>query len=163
MLCSCIFIPSLVVLTTSASVERADKNWYTYKNSPVYQVYPRSFKDSNGDGIGDLSGIHEQIGAYRKHWRWRVMTVTDLYQPAVWLWLRLVANYTNVERNYGADFSGLWQTRGKSEVPRASKVNLDFLPNHSFDWHEWFQKKRPTDQTLRRVPCPAWRANSERH
>ncbi|KAG5332795.1 MAL1 glucosidase, partial [Acromyrmex heyeri] len=54
-----IFIVTLIVLITSAPIERADKNWF--KNNLIYLVYSKSFEDSDGDGIGDLNSITNRL------------------------------------------------------------------------------------------------------
>ncbi|KMQ92371.1 maltase 1 [Lasius niger] len=128
-------LTTLIALTTSISIKKTGKNWY--KNSLVYHVYPRSFKDSNGDGIGDLNGITSKL----EH-------IADIGADALWLspiytspqfdFGYDVANYTDVDKDYGtlADFDKL--------VARAKflglKVILDFVPNHSSHEHEWFKK-----------------------
>ncbi|XP_076294286.1 alpha-glucosidase [Lasioglossum baleicum] len=108
-------------------------NWF--KNAVVYQIYPRSFKDSNGDGIGDLNGITSKLEHIR-----------DLGVAALWLspiytspqadFGYDIANFTDVDPDYGtlADFDKL--------VAKARtlglKVLLDFVPNHSSHLHPWF-------------------------
>ncbi|CAL1674211.1 unnamed protein product [Lasius platythorax] len=136
MLRSCILIAaSLIVLTGSVSIQKAGKDWY--KNSLVYQIYPRSFKDSNGDGIGDLNGITSKL----EH-------IADIGADALWLSPIFtspqadfgydIANFTDIDPDYGtlADFDRL-VAKAKS---LGLKVLLDFVPNHSSNEHEWFKK-----------------------
>ncbi|RLU25538.1 hypothetical protein DMN91_001694 [Ooceraea biroi] len=135
MLRASIFITALVALTSSISDAKTGKNWY--KNSLVYQIYPRSFKDSNGDGIGDLNGITSKL----EH-------IADIGADALWLspiysspqgdFGYDIANYTGIDKDYGtlADFDEL-VTKAKS---LGMKVILDFVPNHSSHEHEWFKK-----------------------
>ncbi|KAK9307383.1 hypothetical protein QLX08_002278 [Tetragonisca angustula] len=110
-------------------------NWY--KNAVVYQIYPRSFKDSNGDGIGDLNGITSKL----EH-------VADIGADAFWLspiykspqvdFGYDISNFTDIDPTYGtlADFDRL--------VAKAKylglKVIMDFVPNHSSHEHPWFKK-----------------------
>ncbi|XP_033353097.1 alpha-glucosidase-like [Bombus vosnesenskii] len=122
-----------------------DVNWF--KNAIVYQIYPRSFKDSNGDGIGDLNGITSKL----EH-------IKDIGATALWLspiykspqvdFGYDISNYTDIEPTYGtlADFDKL-VAKAKS---LGLKVILDFVPNHSSPEHPWFkksvQKIKPYDE-----------------
>ncbi|XP_029165837.1 alpha-glucosidase-like [Nylanderia fulva] len=136
MLRLCIIVAaSLIVLTGSVSIQKAGKDWY--KNSLIYQIYPRSYKDSNGDGIGDLNGITSKL----EH-------IANIGADALWLspiytspqadFGYDVANFTDINPEYGtlADFDRL-VAKAKS---LGLKVLLDFVPNHSSDEHEWFKK-----------------------
>ncbi|XP_050491662.1 maltase A1-like [Bombus huntii] len=122
-----------------------DVNWF--KNAIVYQIYPRSFKDSNGDGIGDLNGITSKL----EH-------IKDIGATALWLspiykspqvdFGYDISNFTDIEPTYGtlADFDKL-VAKAKS---LGLKVILDFVPNHSSPEHPWFkksvQKIKPYDE-----------------
>ncbi|KAI4501732.1 hypothetical protein M0802_003067 [Mischocyttarus mexicanus] len=117
------------------SVALAADNWY--KNSLIYQIYPRSFKDSNGDGIGDLNGIISKL----QH-------VKDIGADALWLspiytspqadFGYDISNFTDINPDYGTleDFDRL-VSKAKS---LGLKVILDYVPNHSSHEHEWFKK-----------------------
>lgn len=108
-----------------------------WKNSLVYQVYPRSFKDNNGDGVGDLNGITEKL----EH-------IKDTGADALWLspiyaspqkdFGYDISNFTNIDKIFGTleDFDKLVAKSKKLGL----KVLLDFVPNHSSDEHEWFKK-----------------------
>ncbi|XP_043664362.1 maltase 1-like, partial [Vespula pensylvanica] len=108
-----------------------------YKNSLIYQIYPRSFKDSNGDGIGDLNGITSKL----EH-------IAEIGADALWLspiytspqadFGYDIANFTDVNPEYGTldDFDKL-VAKAKS---LGLKVILDYVPNHSSHEHEWFKK-----------------------
>ncbi|HEX4378192.1 MAG TPA: alpha-amylase family glycosyl hydrolase [Steroidobacteraceae bacterium] len=110
-----------------------------WQNGLIYEIYPRSFQDSNGDGVGDLNGISERIGY-----------CADLGVDAVWLspiypspmadFGYDVSNYVNVDPLFGslADFDRLLR-----EIKRRGlKLILDFVPNHTSDQHPWFQASR---------------------
>ncbi|KAK2579943.1 hypothetical protein KPH14_007623 [Odynerus spinipes] len=108
-----------------------------YKNSLIYQIYPRSFMDSDGDGIGDLNGITSKM----EH-------IANIGADALWLspiytspqadFGYDIANFTDINPEYGtlADFDRL-VAKAKS---LGLKVLLDFVPNHSSHEHEWFKK-----------------------
>ncbi|XP_032691123.1 maltase 1-like [Odontomachus brunneus] len=144
MLRSCVSVVALAVLAAS-SVQKANKDWY--KNSLVYQIYPRSFKDSNGDGIGDLNGITsklEHIADIGAHALW----LSPIYTSPQVDFGYDIANFTDVDRVYGTlvDFDRL-VAKAKS---LGLKVILDFVPNHSSHEHEWFkrsvQRIKPYDE-----------------
>ncbi|KAI4491482.1 hypothetical protein M0804_002874 [Polistes exclamans] len=113
----------------------ANNDWY--RNSLIYQIYPRSFKDSNGDGIGDLNGITSKL----EH-------IADIGADALWLSPIFtspqadfgydISNFTDINPEYGtlADFDRL-VAKAKS---LGLKVLLDYVPNHSSHEHEWFKK-----------------------
>ncbi|XP_020284644.1 maltase 2-like [Pseudomyrmex gracilis] len=131
----CVFVTVLAAATVSVSIRNAGKDWY--KNSLVYQVYPRSFKDSDGDGIGDLNGITSKLGH-----------IVNIGADALWLspiytspqfdFGYDVSNYTDVDKDYGtlADFDRLVATAKSLGL----RIILDFVPNHSSCEHEWFKK-----------------------
>lgn len=116
-------------------VNCVDVNWY--KNALVYQIYPRSFQDSNGDGIGDLNGITSRLDH-----------VADIGAQALWLspiykspqvdFGYDISNFTDIDPVYGtlADFDRLV----KKAKSLGLKVILDFVPNHSSHEHPWFKK-----------------------
>jgi alpha-glucosidase len=111
-----------------------DRQWW--RNAVVYQIYPRSFADGNGDGIGDLTGIAQRLPA-----------LADLGVDAIWLspFYRSpqadagydVADYRDVDPLFGAlaDFDALLDRAHALGL----KVIVDLVPNHSSDEHPWFQ------------------------
>lgn len=110
-----------------------------WKEAIVYQIYPRSFKDSNGDGIGDLRGIIEKLDY-----------IESLGVDAVWLNPIFrspnddggydISDYYTIQPEFGtmADFDELL----KGLHHRKLKLIMDLVLNHSSDEHEWFQKSR---------------------
>lgn len=118
-------------------LKQSPKNWW--KEMFIYQIYPRSFRDSNGDGIGDLPGITQSLD-YLK----------DLGVEAIWLSPIYkspnddngydVSNYCDIMDEFGtlADFDEMLSEMKKRDL----KLILDLVPNHSSDEHEWFQQAR---------------------
>jgi alpha-glucosidase len=120
----------------SAPRHSANHNAEWWRSAVIYQVYPRSFADSNGDGIGDLPGITSRLDS-----------LAALGIDAVWLspFMRSpqkdagydVSDYTDVDPIFGtlADFDAM--------VTRAQELGLrvliDLVPNHTSDQHKWFQ------------------------
>ena len=110
-----------------------------WKSAVLYQIYPRSFQDSNGDGIGDLPGIIA-----------RLPYLTELGVNALWLSPVFVspmadfgydiADYTAIDPLFGTmkDFDALVHEAHAREI----KVLLDFVPNHTSDQHPWFAESR---------------------
>ncbi len=105
----------------------------------IYQVYPRSFADSNGDGVGDLRGILGKLDY-----------LAELGVDALWVLARLpspmadfgydVANYTDIHPVFGnmADMDALIAAAHE----RGIKLILDFVPNHTSHEHPWFREAR---------------------
>ncbi|MFL6025357.1 MAG: alpha-amylase family glycosyl hydrolase [Friedmanniella sp.] len=120
---------------TPAAEAQNDPNWW--RQAVVYQVYPRSFADSNGDGIGDIPGLTS-----------RMDYLADLGVDAIWLSPFYpsaladggydVADYRDVAPELGtlADFDAM-VAAAKS---RGLKVVVDIVPNHTSDLHVWFQE-----------------------
>ncbi|XP_059470020.1 maltase A3-like [Neocloeon triangulifer] len=126
---------AIALVAQLAAAQIIDEDWW--KNTTIYQIYPRSFKDTNADGIGDLRGILQQI-----------------YHPdvlgigAVWLSPIFkspmkdfgydISDFRDIDPIFGtmADFDALVEDCRK----RGLKLVLDFVPNHSSDEHEWFIK-----------------------
>ena len=113
------------------------KDWW--KRSVVYQIYPRSFCDSNGDGIGDLPGITSRLEYIRK-------LGTDV------IWLSPVYRSPNVDNGYDiADYEQIMDEFGTMEdfdamLAKAHelglKIMMDLVVNHTSDQHRWFQESR---------------------
>ena len=113
------------------------KSWW--KESVIYQIYPRSFKDSNGDGVGDLRGIIEKLD-YLKDLGIDVLWLSPIFKSPNDDNGYDVSDYRNIMDEFGtmADFEAL--LAGAHE--RGLKLILDLVPNHSSDEHAWFQESR---------------------
>jgi len=107
-----------------------------WRTAVIYQIYPRSFADANGDGIGDLPGITARLGS-----------LAELGVDAIWLSPFMVspqrdagydvADYCDVDPLFGSleDFDRMLETAHGLGI----RVIVDLVPNHSSDQHEWFQ------------------------
>ncbi|XP_058791294.1 alpha-glucosidase-like [Phymastichus coffea] len=130
----------LVVATASSNHEikqrkQQDLDWW--KSSTIYQIYPRSFKDSNSDGIGDLNGITDKLEHIRNIGA-DALWLSPIYSSPQKDFGYDISNFTDIHEEYGtlADFDKLVKKAKSLEL----KVLLDFVPNHSSDEHEWFKK-----------------------
>ncbi|XP_037955939.1 maltase A3-like [Teleopsis dalmanni] len=120
--------------------EAAEKKWW--ETASFYQIYPRSFKDSNGDGIGDLNGVTEQL-SYLKEIGITATWLSPIFTSPMADFGYDIANFTEIDPIFGTmeDFDALI-TRAKAV---GVKIILDFVPNHSSDECEWFIKSAEND------------------
>lgn len=111
------------------------KAWY--KEGVVYQIYPRSFKDSNGDGIGDLRGIIEKV-PYLKSLGVSIVWLSPVYQSPNDDNGYDISDYKAIHPDFGtmADMDELIEVLHKVDI----KIVMDLVVNHTSDEHEWFQK-----------------------
>jgi alpha-glucosidase len=112
-----------------------DKNDMWWKHAVFYEIYPRSFQDSNGDGIGDLNGITQRLD-YLKDLGIDAIWITPMYPSPQVDFGYDIADYTAIDPQYGtmADFDRLMKEARAREI----RVILDFVPNHTSDKHSWF-------------------------
>ena len=132
----------LIILISSCSditehSSQASEKWW--KEAIIYQIYPRSFKDTDGDGVGDLKGIIEQLDY-----------IKSLGVTAVWLNPIYsspnddngydVSDYRNIMSDFGTmeDFDLML----KGMHDRGIQLVMDVVVNHSSDEHEWFKQSR---------------------
>jgi alpha-glucosidase len=122
-----------------------DMVWW--KRGIVYQVYPRSYQDTDGDGIGDLEGIRRRLD----HLAWLgvdAVWISPIFPSPMADFGYDVADYTGIEPMFGglADFDRLVaEAHG-----RGLKVILDFVPNHTSDRHPWFLESRSSRESPKR-------------
>lgn len=105
------------------------------RGSIVYQVYPRSFQDSNGDGIGDINGIIERLD-YLDELGVDYVWINPLYQSPMKDYGYDVSDYCAVDPQFGTldDIERLISLAHQKEIG----IILDLVPNHTSDQHEWF-------------------------
>src|SRR5213080_855421 len=124
--------------------ERRNKQPMTHPHSwwqtgVIYQIYPRSFLDSNKDGIGDLSGITSKLD----YLRWLgvdALWLSPIYPSPMADFGYDISNYIDVHPLFGTlkDLDTLVQQAHQRNL----KLILDFVPNHTSDEHPWFQESR---------------------
>ncbi len=110
-------------------------NWW--KNSVVYQIYPKSFLDTNGDGIGDLNGISQKI-PYLKELGIDAIWITPFFLSPMVDNGYDVQDYTKINPMFGnmKDFKRLIKIAKQHSI----KIVIDIVPNHTSDQHIWYQK-----------------------
>ncbi|KAK9299698.1 hypothetical protein QLX08_007333 [Tetragonisca angustula] len=156
----------LLLVARSASTKLVDKQWW--ETALVYQIWPRGFQDSDGDGQGDLKGIISRLDYLQ-----------DLGIDAIWLNPIYpsplvdsgydISNYTDIDPVFGT--LQLFDEFVQQAHNRGLKVILDIVPNHSSDKHNWFvlssQKQKhysdyyiwangSKDETGNRIPPNNW-------
>lgn len=117
----------------------AEKNQKWWKNAVVYQIYPKSFQDSNGDGVGDIKGIIRRLDY-----------LADLGIDAVWISPMYcspqndngydISDYQDIDPMFGtlADMDELIAEAGKRKI----RIIMDLVLNHTSDEHRWFQEAK---------------------
>ncbi|SDZ87852.1 oligo-1,6-glucosidase [Flavobacterium gillisiae] len=119
------------------TTEALQKKWW--KEATVYQIYPRSFKDTDGDGVGDLKGIISKLD-YIKSLGIDAVWLNPIYESPNDDNGYDISNYRAIMKDFGTmeDFDLL--LKGMHE--RGIKLIMDLVVNHSSDEHEWFKQAR---------------------
>ena len=120
----------------SVAKDAADDWW---KHAVFYEIYPRSFQDSNGDGVGDLNGITQRLD-YLKALGVDAIWLTPIYPSPQVDFGYDISNYENVDPQYGTlkDFDRLQAEAQK----RGIRIIMDSVMNHTSDKHPWFIESR---------------------
>ncbi len=132
---------TLLALTVTAAMAAAapapapagQVPWWTH--AVIYEIYPRSFQDSNGDGIGDLAGIRSRLG-YLQRLGVDAIWITPTYPSPQVDFGYDISNYEAVDPQYGslADMDRLLAAAKRRHI----RVLLDMVLNHTSDRHPWF-------------------------
>ena len=114
-----------------------ERNWW--KEGVIYQIYPRSFKDTSGNGVGDLQGIIQKLD-YIESLGVTMVWLNPIYESPNDDNGYDISNYRAIMKEFGSmeDFDELLQGLHK----RGMKFIMDVVVNHSSDEHEWFQQSR---------------------
>ncbi|PGP11611.1 glucohydrolase [Bacillus cereus] len=122
-----------------------NKKWW--KESVIYQIYPRSFNDSNDDGIGDIKGITQKLD-YLKELGINVIWLSPVYKSPNDDNGYDISDYRNIMDEFGTmeDFHEMLEESHKREI----KIMMDLVVNHSSDEHHWFiESKKSKDNPYR--------------
>jgi alpha-glucosidase len=118
-----------------------------WKRAVVYQIYPRSFLDTSGDGVGDLEGIRRRLD----HLAWLgvdAIWLSPFYRSPMADFGYDVADYRDVDPLFGTleDFDRLLAEAHERDI----KVIVDWVPNHTSDRHPWFEEARSSRDSPKR-------------
>ncbi|KAG8704251.1 hypothetical protein FRC08_002344 [Ceratobasidium sp. 394] len=118
-----------------------------FKSYCVYQIYPASFCDSNGDGIGDLPGIKSKL-AYIKSLGTDVVWLSPIYKSPLKDMGYDISDYQDIDPRYGTleDWDALLQEVHGMDM----KLIMDLVVNHTSDQHEWFKESRSSRSNPKR-------------
>ena len=110
-----------------------DGPWW--KHAVIYEIYPRSFQDSTGDGIGDLNGITSRLG-YLQSLGVTAIWLSPIYPSPQVDFGYDISDYENIDSQYGtlADFDHLMSEAKKHNI----RIIMDMVMNHTSDQHKWF-------------------------
>ncbi len=139
----CLFLMLMVVLSCNQKPKEQPhttvENAQWWKEAIVYQIYPRSFKDSDGDGVGDLKGIIEKLDYIKS------LGVTAVWLNPIYTSPNAdngydVSDYRDIMEEFGTmdDFDSLLAGMHQRDI----KLVMDIVVNHSSDQHEWFKQSR---------------------
>ncbi len=111
-----------------------------WKKAVIYQIYPRSFKDTTGNGVGDLAGITQQVPYLADTLGIDAIWISPFFTSPMKDFGYDVANYRDIDPLFGTmtDFEILLESIHKANL----KLIIDLVPNHSSDQHPWFLESR---------------------
>jgi alpha-glucosidase len=134
-----ILCSSLAALPSSAQQKTAANGRQWWQNAVFYEIYPRSFADSNNDGVGDLNGITSKLG-YLHELGVDAIWITPCFPSPQVDFGYDVSDYEAIDPMYGTmkDFDRLVSEAKKHNI----RVLLDFVVNHTSDQHKWFLDSR---------------------
>ena len=138
---------AIALIAVSPTCQGASGGQQWWQTTIIYQCYPRSFQDTNGDGNGDLNGIRKRLDHF-------------VYIGIMAVWLNPIypspqkdngydiSNYTSIDPLYGnmTDFMLLLQELHKKGI----KIIMDFVPNHTSNKHPWFVESRSSKDNPKR-------------
>jgi alpha-glucosidase len=127
---------------------KANSGYLWWQTGTIYQIYPRSFKDTTGNGVGDLMGIVARLDYLAETLGVDAIWLSPFYPSPMADFGYDVANYTDVDPLFGdlAAFDELVAGAHR----RGLKVIVDLVPNHSSDQHPWFLESRSSRDNAKR-------------
>lgn len=131
-------IPPAVQQSLQSSMSPSNRHHW-WQEGVIYQIYPRSFQDTNGDGIGDLVGIEQRLD-YLSWLGVDAVWLSPIFPSPMADFGYDVSDYTDIHPMFGtlAEFDQLLDACHR----RGLKLLLDFVPNHSSDQHPWFLESK---------------------
>jgi alpha-glucosidase len=134
LLIACCCLAPWLPAPVHAAQAAARQAWW--QHAVIYEIYPRSFQDSDGDGTGDLNGITQRLD-YLQALGVDAIWIAPMYPSPQVDFGYDISDYENIDPRYGtlADFDRLVRQAGKRHI----RVILDMVLNHTSDQHPWFQ------------------------
>jgi alpha-glucosidase len=134
-------------LHESTSVSEKENNWW--KHAVIYQIYPRSFYDANGDGIGDIRGIIQKLD-YLEWLGVDALWLSPINESPMYDFGYDISDYRSIDSVFGtlADFDELIEKAHACNI----RIIMDLVINHTSYQHAWFQESRIS----RRSPKRDW-------
>jgi alpha-glucosidase len=131
--------------TTDHSSQVGAAPWW--KHAVVYEIYPRSFQDTTGDGIGDINGIIQRLD-YLEHLGVNAVWLTPIYPSPQVDFGYDISNYEAIDPQYGsiADFDHLVTTAKAHHI----RIIMDMVMNHTSDQSPWFKESRSSRNNPKR-------------
>ena len=139
--------PSTEAKPRTVSAQSASRSAPWWKHAIIYELYPRSFQDSNGDGIGDLKGITERLD-YLQNLGVNAIWLTPIYPSPQHDFGYDISDYEAIDPMYGTlpQFDSLVAEAKKRDI----RVIMDLVLNHTSDEHPWFKESRSSRNNPKR-------------
>src|SRR6201993_4598380 len=140
-----VLFPMSEAVAQKKTLDAEGHQWW--QHAVFYEIYPRSFADSNNDGVGDLNGIRSKLG-YLKDLGVDAIWITPCYPSPQVDFGYDVSDYENIDPMYGTlqDFDRLTSEAQK----RGIRIIMDFVINHTSDQHAWFKESRSSRDNPKR-------------
>ena len=119
-------------------MKQVDMVWW--RHGTFYQIYPRSFQDSNGDGVGDINGIIDRL-PYLQALGIDAIWLSPIFPSPMADFGYDISDYTGIDPLFGTH-GGFRRAGALPRMQRGLKVILDLVPNHTSDQHPWFVESR---------------------
>src|ERR1700759_2155281 len=128
-------------------MESTQKQYLWWQDGIIYQIYPRSYQDTNGDGVGDLRGVINRLD-YLKSLGVKAIWLSPIYPSPMADFGYDISDYTGIWPSFGsmADFDELLQQIHAAGM----KLILALVPNHTSDQHPWFLESRKSRNNPKR-------------
>ncbi|MCE9540561.1 MAG: DUF3459 domain-containing protein [Bacteroidetes bacterium] len=136
-----IFILSLSILSSISPIIAQEQTNEWWKRTTVYQIYPRSFYDSNGDGIGDIKGIIQKLD-YIQELGFETIWISPFFMSPQMDFGYDISDYYSIAPEYGD--SAICNQLIEEIHRRKMKIIFDLVMNHTSDQHPWFKESSNT-------------------
>lgn len=143
----CLAAAAMMLAGSAAFAKPAAPAEPWWKHAVIYEIYPRSFQDTNGDGVGDLKGVTKRLD-YLKGLGVDAIWLTPFYPSPNVDFGYDVSDYTSVSPEYGTMQD--WDVLAREARKRGIRILVDFVLNHSSDQHPWFKEARSSRSNPKR-------------